>query len=110
MVFEDKSSSETMEICEYFRSFFQDVYVDNVTSFQMDEVYDFPLHFPQIVINGEVVLEYVSRLKTTWSGGPEGLPSALIKKIGKVISPALTYLFNLSLYNGVFRLLGRLHT
>ncbi|CAH2085474.1 unnamed protein product [Euphydryas editha] len=104
MFCDDKTSSEGYNICllfnDYFHSVFDAPVSQSSSSLQItpESVTD---SISRIVLTIEVVEKYLKSLDVAKSCGPDGLPPLFLKMCCETLASPLTFLFNLSLSDGI---------
>jgi hypothetical protein len=103
MSYKDFSSNDKETICEYFRDFFQNVYVlPNSESATYSSTAKDIVDVPFLCFSTKDILAHIRILKPSWSPGPDGIPSVVIKRIMYQICKPLCLLFNMSLSQSDF--------
>ena len=106
MKFSNSSSGDPATICEFFRSFFSKSYTD--TAFIASDSHfshldnclktsSIDLYFDEAMVKN-----YLNRLRSNTSPGPDGIPEIILKNCSEVLASPLSCLFNLSISLGVF--------
>lgn len=94
MSFNDVSSSNESEICDMFADFFQNVYKQDNCDPTSSNVPDFTqsavINLPEIKTND--VIDSINRLKSSFTPGPDNIPSCVLKNCCESLSHILIYL------------------
>lgn len=101
MSFYDQTSCDNSTICEYFRQYFQEVYVPSNPVNESDLDLRNNVEIPFMTISAPDICMYIKKLKSNWSYGPDGIPSVVLKNTSMMLCKPLCFLFNLSLRSGV---------
>jgi len=102
MSYNDQSSKDSSDICAFFRDFFSTSY-----DLKSEEAIDIGVcnsesKIPPIVINENVIINYINKLNNDSKPGPDNIPNIVLKMCYTALAPSISYLFNLSLKTGVF--------
>lgn len=103
----DTEASNKHDICELFRSQFSSVFVNNPVDHEQIAVAirNVP-HLTSVgsspFIDAYVVEDACKKLNYSVNPGPDGIPSAILKKCSKSLSLPLSQLFNRTIQSGVF--------
>ena len=102
MRYNDSESDDALVISNFFADFFASNYANNNFSHST-----YPYHIDSFdisdpIINESVVLDNMRSLKSSFSAGPDDIPSFLLKTFCDSLYVPVTYLFNLSFNLGVF--------
>lgn len=107
MFLEDKKANNEMEKCNLFAEHFRQIF--NSVSASQEQIIvaisDTPrdlLDFAFPTISQQMVISALQKLKLSFSVGPDGIPSAVLKRCAEALSIPLMNLFNLSLQKAEF--------
>lgn len=108
MTFDNRTSSDPIEISNLFADFFSDVYVkshdNNIDSesFQYLDRCKKIKNMPVISISESILLTEMKTMKSSNSPGPDGIPSIVLKNCSDAMMIPLHMLFNKSLVEETF--------
>ena len=112
MFLNDTTGSNQRSICQLFSSKFSSVFVEEALPSRhiasaLQSVPQLEQSFSRINIEFRDILSATSRLKSSYSPGPDGVPSVFLKKcIAGLLTP-LQHIFQLSLRKGAFPLVWK---
>lgn len=105
MQLNQEKSDNHSKICDMFASFFKSVYKNDDLSSNSNvrngNVHNFPTIFPPVILTSDV-LHAISKAKCSYSAGPDGIPSCILKNCGGALVNVLCHLFNASLSSKCF--------
>ena len=97
--------SEPKDVANSLNNYFASVYSEEDDFVNLEvknkSKTDLDSDFCDIIINEELVLNELNKMKVNKSGGPDGLTTNFLTKIKLAIVKPLTYLFNESLNSGI---------
>ncbi|XP_062538678.1 uncharacterized protein LOC134206951 [Armigeres subalbatus] len=107
MVFNGVTASSHQEICNFFSSKFASVFSDEELSADRISLAaeNVPLSnrvISNIDLTDATISDAISRIKTSFNSGPDGIPSSLLKKHSDSLLSPLQHIFRLSLSSGTF--------
>ena len=89
-----KKSSDNLEIANLFADFFQSSYTQGI-SIGPCEIHTTSLnHFPCIILTEDEVLNGLKTLRSSFSPGPDGVPTYILKSCARELYLPLTKIFN----------------
>ena len=91
-----KESSDNSEIANLFADFFQSSYTQNAYSGQYNFQIDKLNHFPRFCLTEDEVYSGLKALRSSFSPGPDGVPTYILKSCANELFLPLTKLFNYS--------------
>ena len=99
--FDDEQSSSETETCEQFASFFASVFSPLVTTDREAEqaIVNVPANLVDLdtfEVTQRMVLAAISKLKNSFSPGPDGIPAAMYRRCAAVLAHPLCSIFNSS--------------
>lgn len=100
------SSDDPSIIANLYAQFFSQSFSDN-TSLPDSDYFSFldtcsQTSLSSIVIPPSIVEDKINKLKVKFTGGPDGLPSIILKNCSSTLIEPLTTLFQLSISQGIF--------
>ncbi|XP_055839318.1 uncharacterized protein LOC129907237 [Episyrphus balteatus] len=104
MEYNGESSNDLQGSCEVFAKFFETTYVDHSSSNtnQFTCHLEGNLNLSNLYLSEYDILDGLSKLKSSLTPGPDGIPSFVLKKCQYSLAFPLQIIFNLSLSTGVF--------
>lgn len=107
MKYGDLESSDDKAISNMFADFFASTYSSSVFNYQYP--YTIPdstsINIPSI--DDYTVLNYLSKLKSSYAAGPDGVPSYILKHCSDVLCIPLAFIFNKSLQLSYFPIIWK---
>ena len=101
LTFDDETAYADSSISNLFAKFFSSVYAnDTIGGSYPYELPHFDFSFPRF--DTSLVAEFASRIKSSFSAGPDNVPSFIVKSCAEELALPLSILFNLSLDSGFF--------
>lgn len=95
-------SSDNLVISNLFAEFFQSSYSQNTFNGSYSYNIEKLNHFPRIILTDDEVFYGLRTLRSSFSPGPDGVPTYILKSCASEISVPLTKMFNFSLSKGYF--------
>lgn len=97
--------STEKEICEVFAARFSDVFCPRISDIAAIDragngVRPDVVNLERIHVDGQSMNKALSKLKSSYIPGPDGIPSVILKKCGDALTPLLANLFERSLGEG----------
>lgn len=103
--FNNQKSSNTVDICQMFSTFFQSTYTNSETNLEMNTFSNYnlrPNDLSPIMINETNVENILSKVDVNKNGGPDGIPNIFLRHTSGQLSKPLSMLFIKSINSGEF--------